>query len=161
MLRIECPVAQKQVSSGVFVDYICNSEVDIAVITETWLKSVDAAIKTAATLTGFRLLDHPCLDRPGGSTGVLVRDSLVAKQASEGILNSFEYSEWIITSGLVRLRLVAIYRPPYSPNHPVIASMFLTEFAEFLESIVMSTEPLIMAGDFNIHVSVPSDNDTV
>ena len=39
--------------------------------------------------------------------------------------------------------------------------MFLTEFAEFLESIVMSTEPLIMAGDFNIHVNVPSDNDTV
>ena len=25
----------------------------------------------------------------------------------------------------------------------------------------MSTEPLIMAGDFNIHVNVPSDNDTV
>ena len=68
---------------------------------------------------------------------------------------------WIITSGLVRLRLVAIYRPIYSPNHPVTASMFLTEFAEFLESIVMSTEPLIMAGDFNIHVNVPSDNDTV
>ncbi|XP_068757976.1 uncharacterized protein [Montipora capricornis] len=39
--------------------------------------------------------------------------------------------------------------------------MFLTEFAEFLESIVMTTEPLIMAGDFNIHVNVPSDNDAV
>ena len=41
--------------------------------------------------------------------------------------------------------------------------MFLTEFAEFLESchIVMSTELLIMAGDFNIHVNVPLDNDTV
>ena len=77
------------------------------------------------------------------------------------MLNSFEYSEWIITSGLVRLRLVAIYRPPYSPNHPITANMFLTEFAEFLESIVMSTEPLIMAGDFIIHVNVPSDNDTV
>ena len=33
-LRNKCPV---------FVDNICNSEADIAVITETWLKSVDAA----------------------------------------------------------------------------------------------------------------------
>ena len=58
----------------VFVNYIYNSEDDIAVITETWLKSVDAAIKTAATPTGFRLLDHPRPDRAGDSTGVLVRD---------------------------------------------------------------------------------------
>ena len=47
------------------------------------------------------------------------------------------------------------------PNHLVSASMFLTEFAEFLESIVMTTELLTMAGDFNIHVNVPSDNDAV
>ena len=145
----------------VFVDYICDSEVDIAVITETWLKSANVAIKIAATPTGYRFLDHPRPDRTGGGTGVLVRDSLAVKQARGGILNSFEYSEWIITSGSFRLRLVAIYRPPYSPNHPITSSMFLTEFAEFLESIIMTTEPLIMAGDFNIHVNVPSDNDAI
>ena len=55
---------------SVLVGYICKSEVDIAVITETWLKSVDAAIKIAATPTGFRLLHHP---RPtSGGTGVFL-----------------------------------------------------------------------------------------
>lgn len=37
--------------------------------------------------------------------------------------------------------------------------MFVTEFAEFLESVVMTTEPLVLAGDFNIHVNIKTDND--
>ncbi|XP_068757440.1 uncharacterized protein [Montipora capricornis] len=38
--------------------------------------------------------------------------------------------------------------------------MFVTEFAEFLESVVMTAEPLVLAGDFNIHVNIMTDNDT-
>jgi len=37
--------------------------------------------------------------------------------------------------------------------------MFVREFAEFLESVVMTTEPLVLAGDFNIHVNIKTDND--
>ena len=64
-----------------FVDYFCDSEVDIAVTTETWLKSSDPAAKIATTPTGHRILDHPRPNRTGGGTGVLLRDSLVIKQA--------------------------------------------------------------------------------
>jgi hypothetical protein len=89
-------------------------------------------------------LDIACLtilahaDRIGGGTGILARDSLVIKQARAGIFNSFEYSEYIIVSGSSRVRLVVIYRPPYSFNHPVTVNMFITEFADFLESVVMT-----------------------
>ena len=142
-----------------FVDYVCDSEVDIVVITETWLKSGDSAARIAATPPGYQLFDHPRLDRNGGGTGILARDSLVVKQARAGICDTFEYSEWIIVSGSARLRLVVIYRPPYSPSHPRTVGMFITEFAEFLVSVVMTTEPLVLAGDFNIHVNIKSDND--
>ena len=37
--------------------------------------------------------------------------------------------------------------------------MFVTEFAEFLESVVMTAEPLVSADDFNIHVNIMADND--
>ena len=37
--------------------------------------------------------------------------------------------------------------------------MFVTEFAEFLESVVVTAEPLALAGDFNINVNVMTDND--
>jgi len=144
-----------------FVDYICDSQVDIAVITETWLKSSDSAAKIAATPPGYRLFDHPRPDRLGGGTGILAWDSLVVKQARAGVFDTFEYSEWIIVSGSARLRLLAIYRPPYSPSHPRTVSMFIAEFAKFLESVVMTTEPLVLTGDFNIHVNIESDSDAV
>ena len=46
---------------------------------------------------------HPRMDRQGGGTGVLVRDSLGIKQVRVGILSSFEYSERIIVSCSFRL----------------------------------------------------------
>ena len=77
----------------------------------------------------------------------------------ERVFDTFEYSEWIIVSGSVHLRLVVIYRAPYSSSHPRTVGMFVTEFAKFLESVVMTTEPLLLAGDFNIHVNINTDND--
>lgn len=61
-------------------------------------------------------------------------------------------SEWNIKSGSQHIHLIVIYRPPYTDNHPVMTSVFLTEFAEFLESVILSTDPLLITGDFNIHV---------
>ena len=55
-----------------------------------------------------------------------------------------------------RLRLVIVYRPPYSAKHPVTTSTFFTEpFTDYLESLVMSSEPLIILGDFNIRMDLP------
>ena len=141
------------------VDFVCDSKVDIVVITETWLKSGDSAARIAATPSGYPLFDHPRPDRNGGGTGILAWNSFVVKQARAGICDTFEYSEWIIVSGSARLRLVVIYRPPYSSSHPRTVGMFVTEFAEFLESVVMTAEPLVLAGDFNINVNSMTDND--
>ena len=63
------------------VDFVCDSEVDIVVITETWLKSGDSAARIAATPSRYRLFDHPRPDRNGGGTGILARDLLVVKVA--------------------------------------------------------------------------------
>ena len=122
------------------------------------MKSGDSAARIAATPSGYRLFDHPRPDRNGGGTGILARDSLVVNQARAGICDTFEYSEWIIVSGSARLRLVVIYRPPYSSNHPRTVGTLVTEFAEFLESVVMTAEPLVLPGDFNIHVNIMTDN---
>ena len=96
------------------VDFVCDSEVDIVVITETWMKSGYSAARIAATPPGYRLFDHPRPDRNSGGTGILARDSHVVKQARAGIRDTFEYSECIIVSISARLRLyvVVIYRLP-------------------------------------------------
>ena len=38
-------------------------------------------------------------------------------------------------------------------------STFITEFSDYLESLVMSSEPLLILGDFNIHMDLPDDTD--
>ena len=54
------------------------------------------------------------------------------------------------------LRLVTVYRPPYSAKHPVTTSTFYNgPFTDYLESLVMSSEPLIILGDFNIRMDLP------
>ena len=39
-----------------------------------------------------------------------------------------------------------VYRPPYSKS-------FVSEFTSYLESIILSAEPILIVGDFNLHVN--------
>ena len=50
-------------------------------------------------------------------------------------------------------------RPPYSEEHRVPVNVFLAEFPEYLESLLLCKEQLLIKGDFNIHVDDPQDSD--
>ena len=52
---------------------------------------------------------------------------------------------------------VILYRPPYSEDHPITAGIFFHEFAEYLRSLVMSSNKLLITVDFNFHRDVPAD----
>ena len=67
--------------------------------------------------------------------------------------------ENVVVYGSNSLRIVVIYHIPYSQTHPVTTSVFFDEFTTYLESIIMSPEPLLITGDFNIHVDAPTDSD--
>ena len=47
-----------------------------------------------------------------------------------------------------------MYRPPYSEDHSITAGVFFHEFAEYLESVIMSS-------DFNFHMYVPTDPNNI
>ena len=47
-----------------------------------------------------------------------------------------------------------MYRLQYSSSHPVTVDVFFEEFSVFLESIILSSEPLLITSNFNIHVDV-------
>ena len=51
-----------------------------------------------------------------------------------------------------------VYRPPYSEEHRVPVNVFLAEFPEYLESLLLCKEQLLTTGDFNIHVDDPQDS---
>ena len=112
------------------------------------------------TPTGYNLLDHSRAGRRGGGTGIMFRDNLSVCQCTAGEFQSFEYSEWKITSGTQRIHMIIIYRPPYSEAHPTTTCVFLGEFSrQYLESAVLYTDQLLISGDFNIHVDGTDDSD--
>ena len=86
---------------------------------------------------------------------MIYRESLSDRWIDAGGKESFEYSKWIISSPSLNLRLVLLYRPPDTADHRVSTNDFFTEFSTYLETILLSKEPLVIAGDFNIHVDVP------
>ena len=59
--------------------------------------------------------------------------------------------------GSFKLMIFIFNRIPYSSKDPVTKATFFEEFTTYLESFIMSPEPLLITGDFNIHVVVPSD----
>ena len=59
--------------------------------------------------------------------------------------------------GSCKLVILIIYRIPYSSKDPVTTATFSEEFTTYLESFIMSLEPLLITGDYEIHIVVPSD----
>ena len=103
------------------------------------------------------LYDHARSGRSGGGTALLCRDSISVTRIAASEKKSFEFSEWIILGrGSRKVRVVVVYRLQYS-SHPVSVDVFFEEFSAYLDSIILSSEPLLITGDFNIHVDVVGD----
>ena len=105
-------------------------------------------------------LDLKCrTGRSGGGTALIVRGSLHVKKVDAGEKTSFEFLDWIVDCGSRKLRILIIYRILYSPDHPVSTGAFFDEFTAYLKFVVMSSEPLLITVDSNIHVDVCGDSD--
>ena len=97
----------------------------------------------------------------GSGTALLIRDGIDVVKVLSAEKSSFEVSEWLVNVGAMHFRVVVMYRPPYSAEHTVSTAVFIGEFADYLESVVMSSELLIISGDFNIHMDVSNNPDTI
>ena len=104
-------------------------------------------------------MDQLRVGRRGGGTDLVYRDSLNVVKISAGERESFEHSEWSVQlPSSHNLCVVIIYRPPYSEEHKVSTNTFFSEFSDYLKSIILSKEQLLITGDFNIHVDVATDS---
>ena len=132
-------------------------------ITETWLQPQDDALRIELCPPGYKFIDFPRQERIGGGIGLLYKDSLRVNSTRDGIQESLEFCELLVqTSTSRKIRLVIVYRPQNSDDHRrVPINTFLMEFSDLMESTILSKEPLIVVGDYNIHVDVPNDTDAL
>ena len=99
--------------------------------------------------------------RSGGGLGLMFKSMMRTKLVDASEYRSFESSEWNITFKSHVIKLVAVYRPPSSTALYVPSSLFFEKYSIYLESVVTSTELLLISGDFSFHLdSAAEDNNT-
>ena len=109
-------------------------------------------MKAECTPDGYKLYDVHRSGRNGRGTALITCSNITVKQVVTPAWCSFELSAWTLINGSSRILLAIVYRPPYSTKHPETISSFVSEFSQYPESFVLCTQPILICGDFNIHV---------
>lgn len=139
----------------VLTDLISTKSLDILGITETWLTPRETAASLAdITPAGFSFHQIPRPGRPGGGVGLFVASSLKFSEVTIPTHSSFEAICGRISTGKVCLNVLNIYRPPGTCN------IFFEELQDTLSHMVSLPHDLLIMGDFNLHVNVPSKQTT-
>ena len=145
--------------SAELIQHVFEEKIDICVITETWLQpDGDDVVRGELRQDGYSLDDVPRLDRKGGGIALLHRENLkVSRNPTSNSFQSFEYAEWKVSFRNFVFLVVGVYRPPYSEKHPVTQTMFITEFSDQLENLSLTPDPIVILGDFNLHLDDKTD----
>ena len=140
-----------------FVEFAVDNKLDICIVTETWFQDTDVHLVSQIQDSGYKFLSVPRKDRTGGGLGLLYRTAFSVKSCDSGEHTSFEFAEWTVKHGSFAFNIHAIYRPPYSANHPVTVSTFEDEFRTYLQATLLTKKEAFFLGDFNIHCNKPDD----
>ena len=144
--------------SASFIEYVRDSNADLNVLTSTGLTVDDIAASLEIIPNGYKLINHTRTKLKGGGITLLHTDchSITVLNIKCVEESSFEISELIVKFESFSMKLVIIYRPPYSTNQPVTVRTFTTEFTGYLKTTIVSVQPSMIIV-FNIHVDDSND----
>ena len=132
-----------------FTALLEDEDLDLAAITETWFSSHHNSVTADLNERGYTINHFVRDQKKGGGVALVYKKLFNVKSAKTYSFDTFECILVSISSILSGpFNLVIIYR--YCELNP---SLFLTEFQNFMDSIYVDFNKLIILGDFNIHVN--------
>lgn len=132
---------------------------DVCFIQETFLRDGDKAKLAEIKEYGWNILSDPRKHRSGGGIAMLYKNNIQLKSNTKVTkYKSFQVMESLLTTSTDLVRLVNIYRPPYTKKARFTESDFLREFEDYLETLATKPGVPVLAGDFNFHVERPGDH---
>lgn len=135
-------------------DFISHYGLHFFFLTECWLSSTACTVLIEASPPDYSFLFSARQDRTGGGLAVIFAKQFSCTMCSLGNFTSFEYLAMLMGTRQHILALL-IYRPPrYNP-------IFLTEFSEFLSSILIKYDKIVLLGDLNFHINNVLDSKAV
>lgn len=138
-------------SSEELLVQLIENEVDLCVMTETWINNDNVRVAAIFKENGFNLINEQRVNRRGGGIGLLHKDNIKSSIIDKGEKSSFEYVVWNVEISKTEIfKILVVYRTPYSQAHPVTVSVFLEEFPELLGNLPAKLRDIMIMGDFNI-----------
>ena len=85
------------------------------------------------------------------------KTGLVIEEDIYTLISDVVCETWKTTICNSTLNMLGIYPPPYSVGQNTTNTVFLDELTEFLMDWMTSYRNVIICGDFNLHITDPSD----
>jgi hypothetical protein len=147
---INCQSVRNKTSC--LTDHLIDNDIDLCVLTETWLKPGDSDQRIISDMTppGYKLHHVPRNGR-GGGIAVLLRSSFSVTPQDSFNAVSFESMRLAIKIKSVTIHLVVIYRVPPSKKNGLHSNQFHQEFCDMVDHLSTLKGNILIAGDFNIH----------
>ena len=152
--------------TDVLIDYIIEHDLQFVALTETWLSDSNKHKKVIGDLKpdGFDFIHAPRPKRGGGRVGLIYNINIKCENFSVYESATFEFFICDLTfkGTCTPVKLVVVYRSKYNcKTNRSTVNMFLNDFSEYLSTILPTQNKLFVVGDFNFHVNIPDDTDTI
>ena len=140
------------------MEHLQDTGCDVCFVQETFLRDGDKAKLAEIQDYGWNIISNPRKYRSGGGIAMLYRNSIELKcNTKVAKYKSFQVMESLLKTDKDLVRLVNIYRPPYTKKARYTECDFLEEFEDYLKDLSQKQGDPILAGDFNFHMERPTD----
>ena len=162
LLRLKLPRGYSKLANtinilhAIFTDFIYKHQPDI-LATETWFSDRESAPKTQCT--------------PDGCKFLIILVLVVREEVPDYFLKTIprllrlpvvNVNHFNTRNGkLLRVYFIIVYRPTYFVARPVTSAVFFVTFVEYLESVLLSGDPLFIVGNFNIHIDSNENSNAI
>ncbi|PIK37803.1 hypothetical protein BSL78_25357 [Apostichopus japonicus] len=136
-----------------FLHFVVTENLDFCIVVESWIKDSDTIEIASLKADGYNFVNVERKDRIGGGIGIFYKNNISVEVIDSGERSSFEFALFKIRIGSFVNDVAAIYRPPYSANHPITINTFLTEFSDYTSDLFLTSNRCMLLGDFNIRVN--------
>ena len=139
-----------------FIDLLHNEDISVACVTETWMSAENSHITSSLMDAGYRTQHAHRTSKKGGGVSVIYKADYKDKTKRFNF-SSFECIVVSISgSSNETITFVTVYR-----LGEIAFSIFLDEFYEFMEYIQNNFNFFVICGDFNIHMDLHLDHETI
>lgn len=134
-------------------DIITENNIDVAIITETWLTSNGKCMTALNDITpnNYKVMSKPRCSKRGGGLAIIHRSEFNTHEVDIKSVDITAYEQLTLSisdlDAADKQLFVAVYRPPSKP-----VSQFTIELQQHLDEVRLHRGTVTLAGDLNMHL---------